>query len=99
MTESKPTLPPEAMRPETGRRLKATRLALELTPRDIYDAIGINKKQWSNYETGFSRPNVEDAIRFSVRFGVSLQWLYLGDIASLSYELASKVKTRMKDLD
>lgn len=73
-------------------------MALGLTPKNIYEEIGVNKKQWSNYETGFSRPNVEDAMRFSVRFGVSLQWLYLGDITCLSYDLASKVKAKLQDL-
>lgn len=91
-TEGKSYLPPEAERAATGRRLRATRMALGLTQKNVYEAIGLNKQTYNNYETGLSRPNIEDGIRIAVRFGFGLQWLYLGDYSGLSYQLAEKVK-------
>lgn len=94
----KPTLPPEAERKAVGLRMKLTREALGMTPRQIQDAIGVSRTQWNNYERGVSRPNIEDAIRFAVRFNVSLQWIYLADISSLPMALAGKIEKMMPSL-
>lgn len=85
-------LPQSAQRTETAARIKVTRLALGLTQAQITEATGIAKNAWSNYENGISRPNIEDAIRFSMAFGISLDWIYVGNIATLPFDLANKIR-------
>lgn len=80
-----------------GPRMKLTREALGLTQREAYEAIGVSKTQWGNYERGVSRPNIEDAVRFSMRFNVSLEWIYLADISSLRMDLAREIERLQKD--
>ena len=95
--EKKPMLPEPAMRSETGRRIRLTREALGLSQPELAEAIGLGKTAWNNYERGRSRPNIEDGIRFSERFNISLDWIYKGDMSSLSYELAKKLKPLLDD--
>lgn len=92
------SLPAEASREETARRIKATRLALDVTPKEIGLRTGIGKAAWSNYENGVSRPNIEDAIRFREVFNISLDWIYTGDLSNVGFDLASKIKEHLHTL-
>ena len=92
MEKKRTLLPLSASRDETARRIDLTREALDITVRDITEETGISKSSWNNYVKGRSRPNVEDAIRFSVRYGVTLDWLYRGDLSGVSYKVATKIR-------
>jgi len=101
MTNSqKISLPDEASREQTAYRIRVTRSALGLKARQILEQTGIGRTAWSNYEKGISRPNIEDAIRFRDRFNISLDWIYAGDLSSLPFDLAEKIKQKVdEDLD
>lgn len=89
---TKPILPPKSSREATARRIKITREALRLRPVDISRATGITRPQYANYEAGLSRPNIEDAIRFSETFGISLDWIYKGDASKLPLDVADRIR-------
>lgn len=92
MVMKKPSLPTKASRAATALRVKITREALGLKPVDICRATGITASQYSNYESGVSRPNIEDAIRYSEVLGISLDWLYKGDPSKLPLDIANRVR-------
>lgn len=87
----KPALPTLAGRKHTGARLKASREALKLRPVDVCNSLGINPSAYSQWESGATRPNIEDMIRFSERYGIPLDWIYKGDPSRLPREIADEV--------
>lgn len=73
---------------EVGRRLAATRKALELTQEELGDAIGVSRTALGNWETGIRLPDPAAMARLARRFQVPMDWIYLGDPASLPHRLA-----------
>jgi transcriptional regulator with XRE-family HTH domain len=60
--------------------------------------IGIDNKNWSTWETGKGRINVDGARQVSRRLGVSLDWIYDGlHEGHLPAELRDKLDRRRRD--
>ena len=91
MSNNKPPLPPGVTREEIGARLRATREALGLSSTVVCEILDIRRSTWSMNEYGKSLPNVFDMIRFSERFGVTLDWIYRGDRSGLRHDLAARL--------
>lgn len=87
----KPPLPALAQRQHVAIRLKAIRVALKLKPVDVCKALGFQRNAYSQWESGDSRPNLDDMIRFSERYGVPLDWIYRGDPSRLPQDIADEV--------
>jgi transcriptional regulator with XRE-family HTH domain len=62
-----------------------------LRPVDICRATGIKPSAYSQYESGRSRPNLDDMIRYAEAFHVTLDWIYRGDPAGLPMRIAREV--------
>src|SRR5215469_14013880 len=72
-------------------RLDLTRNALALTPAEFCRASGVRPNAYANWIARRSRPDLESAIRICRAFGCTLDWIYLGAPAGLTYELHEKV--------
>jgi len=75
---------------EAGQRLKAARLALGLSSKDVCEAINVQPNTYSQWEHGKAMIDPAAATRLKIQFGVSLDWIYAGDPAGLPYSIASK---------
>lgn len=75
-----------------GRRLADTRRALGLTQEELSDFLGISRGALGNYEQGQRLPDAAVMIRFADRYGVPMDWIYRGETAQLSTELAGKLR-------
>jgi len=89
-----PLYPPQS-RQEIGRRLKATRQALDIKSGEMADLVGVTKQAWSQYESGARRPDLTPMLAFSDRFNISLDWIYKGIPAQLPYTLVSQIATNL----
>lgn len=84
------------LKPERiGYRMRVLREALGLKPSEIADMLGIERTYWSRFENGTRpvTPVVQALLR--QRFGVSLDYLILGDWSHLPHDLA----LRMRDVE
>lgn len=84
----------DAMRNESvGYRLMLLRLALDLSPSEMADTLGIERTYWTRYEKG--RQGLSDSVAalLCVRFGVTLDWLILGDWSKLPLDLSEKIRS------
>lgn len=72
---------------------------MELRSVDVCNATGITAPQYANYESGVSRPNIEDAIRYSDAFDIPLDWIFKGNIASLGFDLAQRIRELLSKMD
>lgn len=74
---------------EVGRRLAATRKALDLTQEQLGDEIGVSRTALGNWETGARLPDPAAMARLTRRFKIPMDWIYLGDPAGLAHRHAS----------
>lgn len=87
----KPRSPETYLHAEVGERLALVREALGLRAIDICRELNVGENTYSQWESGRSRPNLDDAIRFCRRYGVTLDWLFLGDISGVNFSLAQNI--------
>lgn len=58
---------------------------------DLATSVECKANRWSQYESGERTITLEVAIRVADEYGVTLDWIYRGDRASLSQEMRVKV--------
>jgi transcriptional regulator with XRE-family HTH domain len=81
-------------RPENvGKRLALTRLALGFpNQKEFYSSTRLGASAYSMWESGDSFPRVEHMMLLCQQFGLTLDWIYRGDLSGLPYGLATKIR-------
>jgi len=64
---------------EIGKRLKAARRSLGLKQKDICQLLNIKASTWSQWENGKSIPDPLIMKEFYLLYGITLNWVYVGD--------------------
>lgn len=81
---------------EIGARLRAAREALGLTQAEFYRRAGIAQNAYSQYESGKRLLTLNQAIKLRDAFGLSLDWLFQGDLAAMPHALAAKLAAQQE---
>lgn len=81
---------------QIAERLQSLRKVMGLTQVAMCELAGCSTQEWNNWEKARKRIGVDNAIRVSTATGVSLDWIYLGDVRGLPYELATKIQARAR---
>jgi transcriptional regulator with XRE-family HTH domain len=76
---------------EIGKRLIQLRRALDLTQKQIANALNMTVPRWANYELGTSRIPVDEALKLVRLWGVSLDWVYYGNRAMMPQRLIRQI--------
>ena len=74
-------------------RLERTRLALDLTQTEFCARCGIARNTYNQWKQGKNRPELDKAILVCDAFGLTLDWIYLGDPSCLPHQIAVKLQT------
>ena len=77
---------------EIGKRLKKLRKALGKTQAEMAELAAISKRAWSLIERGSRRIGVGAALRLCDLYGLSLDWIYRGNIAQLPLNIIKKMR-------
>lgn len=72
---------------QIGARLKAFRSHLGLTQTETARLIGISPERWNNWERGERRISLGIARQLHERYGLSLDFIYLGRLEALPQTL------------
>ena len=75
-----------------GRRLELTRRAIGLTQLDFARRAGLASNSYNQYENGVNRPQIDAALAIVDAYGITLDWIYLGDPSGLRYELGEAIR-------
>ena len=67
---------------EIGKRLKLMREALQMSQTALCRLAGISPQAWNNAETGDNLLTVPNAVKLCRVTGVTLDWIYRGQITS-----------------
>ncbi len=88
---------PAPTSPESiAERLKLTRTALGYTQAMMGSLAGAGHTAWNNYETGARRISIDQALRLCTTMGLTLDWIYRGDMQTLPVVLAEKIQVEMR---
>lgn len=74
-----------------GARLRAARLALGLTQKDLYEPLGVKAATWNHWESGKRMPDPLVMAKLKEMYGITLDWIYSGDPSALPFSLAKVV--------
>lgn len=80
-----------------GQRLKVVREALDLTQEKLAEALGVTRSAVNNWEKGIRMPGPAAMSRMAGRYGISLDWIYRGDMSGLRVSLAEKIGVTKAD--
>lgn len=76
---------------EIGGRLRAAREYLEpsLNQKEFAKLNGFGATQFTNWESGHRRISVDAATKLEDRYGLTLDFIYLGRLRTLPHNIAS----------
>lgn len=74
-----------------GNRLKAARMALDLSQKDLYDTLGVKAAAWSHWESGKRMPDPVVMFELYKLHGITLEWIYGGDPRGLPFGVAQTI--------
>jgi transcriptional regulator with XRE-family HTH domain len=79
---------------EIGRRLALTRAALGYTQATMARLMGSATagQAFANYESGLRRISLDHAIKLCQTCGLTLEWIYLGQMQNLPPDLRDKIQ-------
>jgi len=82
-----------------GERLALTRRALGLTQVTISRLMGATSdgQAWGNYEAGRRRISVDHANKLTANLGITLDWIYQGQIMTLPPDLRERIQRLMAE--
>ncbi len=78
---------------QTGRRLRNLRVMHGLKSGNMARQMNLLPATYSNYETGISRPSIENAVRIVTFYKVTLDYLYMGSFFGISDKLTRRIKS------
>jgi transcriptional regulator with XRE-family HTH domain len=84
---------------DIGKRLERFRLVLNLNQREFAERHGFNPTQYRNWESGSRRISIDCAALLEERYGLTLDFIYLGRISTLPHKLAIELSERPLDIE
>lgn len=79
-----------------GKRLKLLRSILADTQVEFAAAMNIRPNAWNNYELGRSRIGIDAAARVCAVHGVTMDFIFLGDVSGLPYSLQDTIRNMQR---
>jgi transcriptional regulator with XRE-family HTH domain len=77
-----------------GHRLRVTRLALGISEAEAAEAYGVTVPTYRKWERG-GRERGGGFLKFSKRYDVNLDWLYMGDASLVGDHLSKGAKGKV----
>ena len=82
---------------QIARRLMATRNVLNLSQAELCRATGIKQSTYNQYEKAVNVIQKRSAFRICDTFGLTLDWIYLGDPRWLPHHIVQKLPSKLLD--
>ena len=90
---------PTRLRPfqDIAERLRVVREAQDLDQRQFAARAGLKYSQYKNWESGAFRLSLDGALALRRVYGVTLEFLYVGDIDSLPISWRKELSSKLRD--
>ena len=83
---------------EVGLRLAAARQAMDLKQVQVCAAIAVQPNTYSQWESGKRLADPLAVARFCDLYGITMDWIYRGQIGALPHSIADKVQAEYRRL-
>ena len=77
---------------QIARRLTQLMEALKITAAELCRQTGIATNRWSQYETGKRPITLDAALILCDKYGITLDWIFLGDESGMPQRIVSKFR-------
>ena len=84
---------------DVGRRLKLLREMRGKMQKEVCEDLGIGAPHYNSFEIGRKRPNAENAALLAAYYGVTLDYIYLGNLAGIPFEHAKQIESEEARLE
>ncbi len=75
-----------------AKRLQLFRKSLGMRQVDLARELGWSQQKWGQWEKGRRIPNIPDMIELAERYGVTLDYVYRGDMSRLPEWMSKKIR-------
>ncbi len=75
-----------------AKRLQLFRKSLGMRQVDFVKELGWSQQKWGQWENARRTPNIPDMIELAERYGVTLDYIYRGDMSRLPEWMAKKIR-------
>jgi transcriptional regulator with XRE-family HTH domain len=75
-----------------AKRLQLFRKSLGLRQVDLARELGWSQQKWGQWEKGRRIPNIPDMIELAERYGLTLDYVYRGDMSRLPEWMSKKIR-------
>ncbi len=75
-----------------AKRLQLFRKSLGMRQVDLARELGWSQQKWGQWEKARRTPNIPDMIELAERYGVTLDYIYRGDMSRLPEWMAKKIR-------
>lgn len=82
--------------PEIGGRIRVFRELLGMSSKEFAMEMGYNYTQYVNWEKGTRRITIESAAKLEERYGLSLDFIFLGKLHALPHSLANSLSEKLR---
>lgn len=91
---------PDRIRPyqDIADRLRAAREVEGADQRTFAEAAGLKYTQYKNWESGAYRIGLDGALALRERYGITLEFIYIGDVDSLPMSWRKELSSRPSDI-
>lgn len=88
-----------------ARRLRALRKAygaiqvppVRISQTDFAEHAGLTQNAYTNYENALRAPSIEAAAKLAHTYGLTLDWIFLGDDSSIGFRLKDEIKRSLSE--
>lgn len=89
--------PDTAAQRAMGVRLQSIREVLDLTQEQLADVAGVSVSTVSGWEVGRNQIDLVKLAKLAERFKFTTDWVALGDLSGLRFDLAMKLQARARN--
>lgn len=76
--------------------MRLLRLSSGLTQPKWCKRVGLNLQAWNSHETGRQRISLNAALTLCRSYGVSLDWIYRGEVSGLTFGLVVQIDSYVR---
>ncbi|WP_180966877.1 helix-turn-helix domain-containing protein [Cohaesibacter celericrescens] len=78
-------------------RLRAARSYFDMPQKDFAEAANVQQKSYNQWESGDFRISIQGAIKLRERYGISLDFIYVGNMDALPTKMSNALASILRD--
>lgn len=78
-------------------RLRAVEIYTGLSQKEFSEAADVQQKSMSQWQSGEFRISIQGALKLRERYGISLDFIYCGNIDALPTKMANVLSSMLRD--